>query len=85
MEVRMYTSQVPPMPRVRGVVVAAVLLWFSATDWVEDRWRQARESRDSGSETVEKAVIVAVVLGLAVGLTAAIGTVVARYRGQLSP
>ncbi|GAA5121447.1 hypothetical protein [Haloechinothrix salitolerans] len=66
-------------------ITALTLLWFTATGWVEDRWRQACARRDAGSETVEKAVIVAVVLGLAVGLAAAIAAVVDSYRGRISP
>lgn len=49
------------------------------------RWRQARATGDAGSETVEKAVIVAAMLGLAVGLAAVINAVVKNYQGQITP
>ncbi len=49
------------------------------------RWRQARATGDAGSETVEKAVIVAAMLGLAVGLAAVINAVVNNYQGQITP
>ncbi|SEP54064.1 MULTISPECIES: hypothetical protein [Amycolatopsis] len=50
---------------------------------VRTRWEQARASGDQGSESVEKAVIAAVCLAVAIGLVAAIKAVVVRYQGQL--
>lgn len=45
--------------------------------------RHIRDVNDEGSETTEKAVLTAVVLGLALGLGAAIAAVVHRYQGQI--
>lgn len=52
-------------------------------------WVHARADRrilaDDRGEVTEKAVLVAIGLGIALGLGAAIRAVVARYQGQLGP
>lgn len=52
-------------------------------------WIQARPDRrslaDDHGEVTEKAVLVAIGLGIALGLGAAIRALVARYQGQLGP
>ncbi|SEP53798.1 hypothetical protein [Amycolatopsis saalfeldensis] len=50
---------------------------------VQARWERVRASGDSGSESVEKAVIAAVSLAVAIGLVAAVRAVVQHYQGQL--
>jgi MFS family permease len=50
---------------------------------LSDRWDQARASGDRGSETVEKAVIAAILLAAALGLTAAITGVIGDYKGRI--
>lgn len=50
---------------------------------VQDRWARVRASGDRGSEAVEKAVLVAIGLGVVIGLAFAIRTVVQKYQGQL--
>ena len=42
-----------------------------------------RHRRDEGSETIEKAVLTAIGLGVALGLAAAIAGVVHKYQGQI--
>jgi hypothetical protein len=52
-------------------------------------WVHARADRhsltDDHGEVTEKAVLVAIGLGIALGLGAAIRALVARYQGQLGP
>lgn len=47
------------------------------------RWRELRAEPERGSISVEKAVITAISLALALGLMAAIGAVVAKYQGMI--
>lgn len=50
---------------------------------VENRWARVRASGDRGSESVEKAVLVAIGLAVVLGLAFAIRAVVQKYQGQL--
>lgn len=77
----------PDTLAVRAWTVLALLTvtYLDATDRLERRWRQARASSDTGSETVEKAVLVAIMLAAAIGLAAAIRALVNAYQTQITP
>lgn len=51
---------------------------------VERQWVRARASGDRGSESVEKAVLVAIGLAIALGLAVAIRAVVQKYQAQIN-
>lgn len=56
---------------------------LALADQLNQRWQQARASGDRGSETVEKAVIAAILLAAAIGLTAAITGAIDSYKGRI--
>jgi hypothetical protein len=64
------------------VLTGLVLACASALD---NRWARIRASGDRGSESVEKAVLVAIGLAVAVGLGFAIRALVTQLQGQLKP
>lgn len=51
---------------------------------VERQWARAHASGDRGSESVEKAVLVAIGLAIALGLAVAIRAVVQKYQAQIN-
>lgn len=60
------------------------LLWLTAALLLyAGPARGGRHRRDEGSETIEKAVLTAIGLGIALGLAAAIAGVVHKYQGQI--
>ncbi|ASR36606.1 hypothetical protein BAY61_18160 [Prauserella marina] len=63
------------------LVLASVAMALAAQ--VETRWARVRAAGDRGSESVEKAVLVAIGLAVVIGLGAAIRAVVQKYQGQL--
>lgn len=69
----------------RASVLLLVLLrwWHELTADAQARYRAARASGDRGSETVEKAVIVAAMLAGAIALALAINSVVEDYSGRI--
>lgn len=69
----------------RTVLALLTVTYLDVTDRLERRWRQARASGDTGSETVEKAVLVAIMLAAALGLAAAIRALVNAYQTQITP
>lgn len=50
---------------------------------LEHRWARVRASGNRGSESVEKAVLVAIMLAVVIGLAVAIRAVVQKYQGKL--
>ncbi len=63
---------------------ACTLLWLTTALLLQTRpTRSGRHRLDEGSETVEKAVLTAIGLGMALGLAAAIAGVVHKYQGQI--
>ncbi len=63
---------------------ALTLLWITTALWLHTGPPQAgKHHRDEGSETIEKAVLTAIGLGIALGLAAAIAGVVHKYQGQI--
>ncbi|MTD57133.1 hypothetical protein [Amycolatopsis pithecellobii] len=62
------------------VLTGLVLACASALD---NRWARTRACGDRGSESVEKAVLVAIGLAVAVGLGYAIRALVTSLQGQL--
>ncbi|WP_409493950.1 hypothetical protein [Amycolatopsis sp. cmx-11-12] len=64
-----------------GLFLAAWVLSLAVTG--EDQWTRARASGDRGSESVEKAVLVAIGLAVAIGLGFAIRAAVQTYQGQI--
>ena len=77
---RTHTSLFLGRTRAQLALAATTLVVWLATDPAPSR--RTRHDED-GSETTEKAVITAIALGLAVGLGAAITTVVHKYQGQI--
>lgn len=69
--------------RLQVLGIAAALWLLACAVEVRDRWNHVRASGDEGSETVEKAVIVAIALALAVGLGAAITAAVQKYQAKI--
>lgn len=69
----------------RASLVFSLLLvgCLALADRLNQRWQQARTSGDRGSETVEKAVIAAILLAAAIGLTAAITGAIDSYKGRI--
>ena len=67
----------------RATSYLALLLMTARITITTLAYRRIRDVNDEGSETTEKAVLTAVVLGLALGLGAAIAAVVHRYQGQI--
>ncbi|GAA5119800.1 hypothetical protein [Haloechinothrix salitolerans] len=63
------------------LVLTSLVLTLAST--VQDRWERVRASGDRGSESVEKAVLVAIGLAVVIGLAFAIRAVVQKYQGQL--
>lgn len=76
----------PAITRVRGRLAHAqalvVLCVLGMIAGLRHRWELARESGDSGDVT-QTAVLVAIGLVLAVGLAAAITTVVNKYQSMI--
>ncbi|AIG74386.1 Putative membrane protein [Amycolatopsis japonica] len=64
-----------------GLFLTAWVLSYVVT--AEDQWTRARASGDCGSESVEKAVLVAIGLAVAIGLGFAIRAAVQTYQGQI--
>ncbi len=63
---------------------AFTLLWLTTALWLYTSPQHAGKHRnDEGSETIEKAVLTAIGLGIALGLAAAIAGVVHKYQGQI--
>ena len=63
---------------------ALTLLWLTTALFLHpDPPHAGRHRRDEGSETIEKAVLTAIGLGIALGLAAAIAGVVHKYQGQI--
>lgn len=62
-------------------VLVGLVLTLAST--VHDSWAQVRAAGDRGSESVEKAVLVAIGLAVVIGLAFAIRAVVQKYQGQL--
>ena len=63
---------------------AFTLLWLTTALFLHpDPPHGGRHHRDEGSETIEKAVLTAIGLGIALGLAAAIAGVVHKYQGQI--
>lgn len=63
---------------------AVTLLWLTAALFLHaGPPHGGRHRRDEGSETIEKAVLTAIGLGIALGLAAAIAGVVHKYQGQI--
>lgn len=58
---------------------AVMLLFITVTA----RWERVRATGDRGSESVEKAVLVAIGLAVAIGLGVAIRAVVQQFQGQI--
>lgn len=65
------------------IVLVLTGLVLALTNTAQDRWARARASGDRGSESVEKAVLVAIGLAVVIGLAFAIRAVVQKYQGQL--
>ncbi|WP_275293511.1 hypothetical protein [Amycolatopsis sp. La24] len=63
------------------IVVKSV---FALVFVVEQQWARARASGDRGSESVEKAVLVAIGLAIALGLAVAIRAAVQKYQAQIN-
>ncbi|WP_134666119.1 MULTISPECIES: hypothetical protein [unclassified Amycolatopsis] len=63
------------------LVFTGLVLALAST--AQDRWARVRASGDRGSESVEKAVLVAIGLAVVIGLAFAIRAVVQKYQGQL--
>jgi hypothetical protein len=66
-----------------GLVLTVLVLACASA--VDARWARIRASGDRGSESVEKAVLVAIGLAVAVGLGFAIRALVGQLQGQLTP
>ncbi|GAA1937788.1 hypothetical protein [Amycolatopsis minnesotensis] len=66
-----------------GLVLTGLVL--ACTNALDTRWARIRASGDRGSESVEKAVLVAIGLAVAVGLGFAIKALVTSFQGQLKP
>lgn len=64
-----------------GLILTGWVLALVTT--AETRWERARASGDRGSESVEKAVLVAIGLAVAIGLGFAIRAAVQNYQGQI--
>ena len=63
---------------------ACTLLWLTTALLLHARPpHNGRHHRDEGSETIEKAVLTAIGLGIALGLAAAIAGVVQKYQGKI--
>ena len=64
---------------------ALTLLWLTTALWLHPGLSDhgGKHRRDEGSETIEKAVLTAIGLGIALGLAAAITGVVHKYQGQI--
>ncbi|NKQ51987.1 hypothetical protein HFP15_03720 [Amycolatopsis sp. K13G38] len=60
-------------------------LLFACANGLDTRWARMRACGDRGSESVEKAVLVAIGLAVAVGLGFAIRTLVVQLQGQYKP
>lgn len=69
----------------RAAVDLALLVTITITVWVTARAQVIRARSDRGSETVEKAILAAVGLGLATGLGFAITALVHKYQNQINP
>lgn len=72
-----------PRQRAQAVLALCLIAMLTATDMLRRRWNQITARADEGSETVAKAVLVAIALGLAVALGAAITAVVKKYQAQI--
>ncbi|WP_414943838.1 hypothetical protein [Amycolatopsis sp. cmx-11-32] len=64
-----------------SLMLSGMVLALVAT--VENRWARVRASGDRGSESVEKAVLVAIGLVVAIGLGVAIRAAVTNYQSQI--
>ena len=63
---------------------ALTLLWLTAALLLHaGPPHGGRHRHDEGSETIEKAVLTAIGLGIALGLAATIAGVVHKYQGQI--
>jgi hypothetical protein len=83
-------EQNPPTPWsatvTRWLQSLAPRVWLAlsaAAEVLVTRWRQVHAHRDDGSITVEKAIIAAIAIGLALGLMAAIAAVVTKYQARI--
>ncbi|RBM17406.1 hypothetical protein DI005_22210 [Prauserella sp. PE36] len=65
-----------------ALTLAGMAMVLIAT--VEKRCERVRASGDRGSESVEKAVLVAIGLAIAIGLGFAIRAAVQNYQGQIN-
>lgn len=67
-----------------GVLLLTLLRWWREfTVRAQARYREARASKDRGSETVEKAVLAAALLAAAIALALVIRSVVEDYAGRI--
>ena len=63
---------------------AITLAWITTLLWLHTGPQHGgKHRRDEGSETIEKAVLTAIGLGIALGLAGAIAGVVHKYQGQI--
>lgn len=65
------------------LVLIVTGLALSLATYTVTRWDRVRGSGDRGSESVEKAVLVAIGLAVAIGLGFAIKAAVEKYQGQI--
>ena len=69
-----------------GLVLTGLVLTCTSAvhhSALTDRWARIRASGDRGSESVEKAVLVAIGLAVAIGLGFAIRALVVQFQDQL--
>ncbi|MGC7093962.1 hypothetical protein ACPZ19_04800 [Amycolatopsis lurida] len=65
------------------LALSLTVVALSLAHTAETRWERARASGDRGSESVEKAVLVAIGLAIAIGLGFAIRAAVQNYQNQI--